>query len=81
MHEIVVGVDGSESSVEALRFAVDEARAHNSHVKVVKTWNVPPLAYGADGPSRSIPLTSRKSPKPSSTRPSKAPKWRLPGSQ
>jgi len=47
MHMIVVGVDGSEASVKALRFALEEARSHGGEVKAVKAWNVPPLAYGA----------------------------------
>ena len=47
MGEIVVGFDGSEASVQALRFAVEEARAHGGEVKAIKAWSVPPLAYGA----------------------------------
>lgn len=47
MRTIVVGVDGSEASIEALRFAIQEARAHGCEVKAVKAWSVPPLAYGA----------------------------------
>jgi nucleotide-binding universal stress UspA family protein len=47
MPAIVVGVDGSEASMEALRFAFDEGRRRGAEVKVVKAWEVPPLAYGA----------------------------------
>jgi|HubBroStandDraft_1064217.scaffolds.fasta_scaffold229803_2 nucleotide-binding universal stress UspA family protein len=47
MHTIVVGVDGSEASVEALQFAIEEARSQGAEVKAIKVWNVPPLAYGA----------------------------------
>jgi len=47
MHTIVVGLDGSEASAEALRFALREARSHGAEVKAVKAWEVPPLAYGA----------------------------------
>ena len=39
---IVVGVDGSESSAAALRFALDEARAHGAGVEVVAAWSFPP---------------------------------------
>jgi nucleotide-binding universal stress UspA family protein len=46
MSTIVVGVDGSKGAIEALRFALDEARHHNSNVKVVNAWHVPPSAYG-----------------------------------
>jgi nucleotide-binding universal stress UspA family protein len=47
MSTIVVGVDGSSGSIDALRFALDEARLSNATVKVVAAWHVPPLAYGA----------------------------------
>ena len=47
MPAIVVGVDGSEASMEALRFALEEGRRRGAEVKVVKAWEVPPLAYGA----------------------------------
>lgn len=43
---IVVGVDGSEASVAALRWAADEARAHASTLEVVHAWTIPFL--GAD---------------------------------
>ena len=43
---IVVGVDGSESSRRALRFALDEARLRDSAVRVVGVWHVPVAAYG-----------------------------------
>jgi nucleotide-binding universal stress UspA family protein len=47
MATIVVGIDSSEASVEALRFAIEEARRRGAEVKAVKAWSVPPLAYGA----------------------------------
>lgn len=53
MHTIVVGLDGSEASLEALGFALEEARSHGSELKAVKAWNVPPLAYG---PVWSVPI-------------------------
>ncbi len=43
---IVVGVDGSESSRRALRFALDEARLRDRAVRMVGVWHVPVAAYG-----------------------------------
>ena len=38
----VVGVDGSAASIEALRWAVDEARAHGSgDIRAVLVWSLP----------------------------------------
>ena len=38
----VVGVDGSAASVEALRWAVDEARAHGGgDIRAVLVWSLP----------------------------------------
>ncbi|BDM69372.1 universal stress protein [Streptomyces nigrescens] len=45
---IVVGVDGSESSKEALRWAVRQADLTDSHVNAVIAWEYPPL-YGSIG--------------------------------
>jgi len=73
MNTIVVGVDRSEASVKALRFALEEARSHGAEVKAAKAWNVPPLAYE---PGWSVPITrttTRRSPRPSSTRASQTP--------
>lgn len=41
MGTIVVGVDGSPGSTEALRFAVDEARVRNGTVLAVMAWELP----------------------------------------
>jgi nucleotide-binding universal stress UspA family protein len=41
MHGVVVGVDGSESAGEALRFAVAEARRRGTRVRAVHVWHVP----------------------------------------
>ncbi|MEV7189520.1 universal stress protein [Kitasatospora sp. NPDC093102] len=38
---IVVGVDGSPSSVDALRWAVDQARARGAVVEAVTAWQHP----------------------------------------
>jgi nucleotide-binding universal stress UspA family protein len=40
---IVVGVDGSDSSREALRWAYDEAAHHGASITAVSTWHPPAL--------------------------------------
>ena len=40
---IVVGVDGSEHSLTALRWAVDEGRLRHGQVRVVTAWHYPPV--------------------------------------
>jgi nucleotide-binding universal stress UspA family protein len=49
--EIVVGIDGSEGSHRALRWAYEEARVHGAKLLVVTAWMVPapPVAppYGS----------------------------------
>lgn len=47
MGTIVVGVDGSETAVRALRFAIAEARVHGDEVKAVNAWHVPATVYGS----------------------------------
>jgi nucleotide-binding universal stress UspA family protein len=42
---VVVGVDGSSCSYEALTFAIDEARLRKAALRIVTAWNVPALAY------------------------------------
>jgi len=39
--EVVVGVDGSENSVEAVRWAVDYARAKGLNVRVISAFDIP----------------------------------------
>jgi len=52
MNTIVVGIDGSRSSLAALRYAIREARLHGGRLKVVTAWHVPSVAYGnAFGPA------------------------------
>ena len=46
---IVVGVDGSESSGEALAWALAEARLRDDAICVVCAWDIEPIAYGAIG--------------------------------
>lgn len=41
MGTIVVGIDGSESSLDALRWAVDEARRRHGTVEAVFAWTFP----------------------------------------
>ena len=42
-NKIVVGVDGSESSKTALRWALGEARLRNVEVEVIHTWSLTPM--------------------------------------
>ena len=44
---VVVGVDGSEASSVALRWAAEEARLRGANMKVVQAWHIPSLGYGA----------------------------------
>ena len=42
--KIVVGVDGSEGSQQALHWAINEAKIRGSEIEIVHTWNfTPPL--------------------------------------
>ena len=43
MNRIVVGVDGSDASRDALRWAIDEARLRGATVDAVYAWQVPML--------------------------------------
>jgi nucleotide-binding universal stress UspA family protein len=47
MGTFVVGVDGSKGSLEALRYAIDEARLHGATVKAVNAWHIPASLYEA----------------------------------
>ncbi len=42
---IVVGVDGSEISLHALRWALEEGRARGAGIEVVHAWQVPYVGY------------------------------------
>lgn len=46
----VVGVDGSAASLEALRWAVDEAAAHGAELEVVAAWQLPATAWSVPLP-------------------------------
>jgi nucleotide-binding universal stress UspA family protein len=41
---IVVGIDGSEGSIAALRWAADEARLRHARLQVVVSWQYPALS-------------------------------------
>jgi nucleotide-binding universal stress UspA family protein len=42
---VVVGIDGSPASRDALRLAIDEALARETHVRAVHVWHVPAEEY------------------------------------
>lgn len=46
MAGIVVGVDGSENSLDALRWAAEEARVRNALLRVVAIFNAPIMSTG-----------------------------------
>jgi nucleotide-binding universal stress UspA family protein len=50
---VVVGVDGSDRSVRALRFAADEARVRGAVLQVVHAWTLPYLGFA--GRSGALP--------------------------
>jgi nucleotide-binding universal stress UspA family protein len=56
MGTVVVGVDGSDGSVAALRFALEEARIRGAGLKAVNAWHIPPAAYGAGWAPASVDL-------------------------
>ena len=43
MTRVVVGVDGTDASFEALRWAMAEARVHDASIDVVHAWSLPAL--------------------------------------
>ena len=45
MGRIVVGIDGSKSAEEALRFALEEARLRGATLRIVTVWSTPSAAY------------------------------------
>jgi nucleotide-binding universal stress UspA family protein len=42
MQKLVVGIDGSDASKHALRWAIEEARVHGASVIALHAWQVPP---------------------------------------
>ncbi|MEV6166170.1 universal stress protein [Streptomyces sp. NPDC052052] len=57
---IVVGVDGSESSREALRWAVDQAKLMGAVVDAIIAWEFPTAWYGLAPPTDKDPADYRK---------------------
>ena len=55
METIVVGVDGSEGSVRALRWAVEEARLRDAQLRVVHAWYVPLILSAPSDETFGIP--------------------------
>jgi nucleotide-binding universal stress UspA family protein len=50
MGRIVVGIDGSEDALKALRWALDEAKVREASVHLVHSWTFPPMPpLGPDG--------------------------------
>ena len=45
MRRIVVGIDGSPSSRQALRLAIHEAAFRGDTVRAVTAWHIPSMAY------------------------------------
>jgi nucleotide-binding universal stress UspA family protein len=52
---IVVGVDGSEGSVRALRWAVEEARLRDAQLRVIHAWYVPLILSAPSDETFGIP--------------------------
>jgi len=58
---IVVGVDGSFGSAQALRWALDEARIRSASVEAVYVWQYPPIGAFVLGPPRDSRTSARRS--------------------
>jgi nucleotide-binding universal stress UspA family protein len=54
---IVVGIDGSEHSAAALRWAVEEAKLRDAKVEAVHAWTYVPVATPADAGLVPVPWT------------------------
>jgi nucleotide-binding universal stress UspA family protein len=55
LETIVVGVDGSEGSVRALRWAVEEARLRDAQLRVIHAWYVPLILSAPSDETFGIP--------------------------
>jgi len=55
MGRIVVGIDGSEQAVEALRWAIGEARLRGATIDAIDAWNYPYVVV----PGAAVPLHPR----------------------
>ena len=60
MTTIVVGVDGSDESHRALRFAVDEATLRGAPLRVISTWELPVENWGELPPPEESPSRPRQ---------------------
>jgi nucleotide-binding universal stress UspA family protein len=58
MSTIVVGIDGSKGSLEALRFAIEEARFRGAELRAVNAWHIPPAVYGSGWAPAPVDLDS-----------------------
>lgn len=62
--KIVVGVDGSEGSLRALRWAAEEARLRDAVLEVITTWHYPVLAtipaFGVQPPAEELAEEARR---------------------
>jgi nucleotide-binding universal stress UspA family protein len=59
MGAIVVGVDGSDHSKDALRWAVDEARRRDCRVRAVIAWSPPYVLVGLEA-TMAVPMDAAK---------------------
>lgn len=59
--KIVVGVDGSDASLDAVRWALDEARRRCAEVHVVTAWHTDPPPMEGPPPMVGIPYRARES--------------------
>ena len=55
MARIVVGIDGSEHAIAALRWAIGEARLRGATIDAIDAWNYPYVAV----PGANVPLHPR----------------------
>ncbi|RAX48226.1 universal stress protein [Arthrobacter sp. AQ5-05] len=49
--QIVVGIDGSASSLSALKWAVTEARLRQARIRMVTAWQYPATGLDVNGPT------------------------------
>jgi nucleotide-binding universal stress UspA family protein len=49
MSTIVVGVDGSEPSAEAVAYALRQARLEGADIRAVTAWHISAVSYGGPG--------------------------------
>jgi nucleotide-binding universal stress UspA family protein len=55
MPRIVVGIDGSDQAIEALRWAIGEARLRGATIDAIDAWNYPYVVVGG----ATVPLHPR----------------------